>query len=114
MADFSIMPFAPEQPFAQPRPLQPGTILPPQERAGESPFEPQEMSFRDTIRNFVNDVDVMQKDSSKKIQDFMAGEISDVHDVMMAVEKAGTSFQLLMELRNKMMDAYQEIKRMSI
>ena len=44
----------------------------------------------------------------------MAGEISDVHDVMMAVEKAGTSFQLLMEMRNKMMDAYQEIKRMSI
>jgi len=33
---------------------------------------------------------------------------------MVAVEKAGTSFQLLMELRNKMLDAYQELKRMSL
>lgn len=114
MADYRILPFAPEQPFAQPRALKPGTILQPEERGGESPFQPKEMSFRETIRNFIRDVDSMQKDSSKKIQDFMAGEISDVHDVMMAVEKAGTSFQLMMELRNKMMDAYQEIKRMSV
>ena len=44
----------------------------------------------------------------------IAGEISDVHDVMVAVEKATTSFQLLMELRNKFLDAYQEVKRMQI
>ena len=56
----------------------------------------------------------MQKDSAQKMQDFIAGEITDVHDVMIAAEKAGTSFQLLMEMRNKMMDAYNEIKHMSV
>ncbi len=114
MADFRINPLQPELPFAQTSPIKPGTILPESERADGNPVEPTEMSFRDTIRNFVHDVDSMQKDSARKVQDFMAGEITDVHDVMMTVEKAGTSFQLLMELRNKMMDAYQEIKRMSL
>jgi len=56
----------------------------------------------------------MQKEASTKVQDFIAGEISDVHDVMVAVEKASTSFQLLMELRNKFLDAYQELKRMQV
>ncbi len=114
MADLSISPLQPELPSVRTSPLKPGTILPEAQRDNGNPVEMKEMSFRDSIRNFVHDVDAMQKDSAKKVQDFMAGEITDVHDVMLAVEKAGTSFQLLMELRNKMMDAYQEIKRMSI
>jgi flagellar hook-basal body complex protein FliE len=56
----------------------------------------------------------MQKDASKKVTDFIAGDISDVHDVMIAVEKAQTSFQLLMELRNKMLEAYREIKSVTL
>lgn len=73
-----------------------------------------EISFSESIRGFIHDVDATQKDAAKKTQLFMAGEISNIHDVMIAVEKASTSFQLLMELRNKMLDAYQEIKRMSV
>jgi flagellar hook-basal body complex protein FliE len=73
-----------------------------------------EVSFRESVRNFVYDVDATQKDAAEKTQLFMAGEISNIHDVMIAVEKASTSFQLLMELRNKMLDSYQEIKRMSV
>ena len=83
-----------------------------QEELGAQPS--QEVSFRESIRTFIHDVDQMQKEASDKVTLFMAGEIADVHDVMVAVEKAGTSFQLLMELRNKMLDAYQELKRMSL
>ncbi len=112
MADFSITPFQPEAPGLDKRPTQPAMPGP----AGLQPDaqQPQEISFRESIRNFVHDVDGMQKDAGQKVQDFIAGEISDVHDVMIAVEKATTSFQLLMELRNKILDAYQEIKRMQV
>ncbi len=117
MPDFSLQPFRPElgpRPQTQPR-VPTGRQAP---SAPETPElgsgQPRELSFRDSMRNFIHDVDQVQKDAGTKIEDFMAGEISDVHDVMVAVEKAQTSFQLLMELRNKMLDAYQEIKRMTV
>jgi flagellar hook-basal body complex protein FliE len=120
MADFYIQANRPElqQMFRQNGPIQPrlerpGEMTPPGEITPEIGGR-QEISFRESIKNFIHDVDDMQKDAGEKVKQFMAGEISNVHDVMMAVEKAGTSFQLLMELRNKMLDAYQEIKRMSV
>ncbi len=115
MADFRIEPFRPELPQ-----IKPGAPIPasPQEPLKGMPLPgPQpreEVSFQESIKNFICDVDELQKISKGKIEDFIAGEISDVHEVMIAVEKASTSFQLLMELRNKMLDAYQEIKRMSV
>jgi len=42
------------------------------------------------------------------------GEAVDLHDVMVAVEKAKTSFELLMEIRNKTVSAYQELMRMQV
>jgi flagellar hook-basal body complex protein FliE len=112
MPDYTILPFRPEVPLLGERPLQPSPPRPGLEQPEER--QPEEISFRDSIRNFVQDVDQMQKEASTKVQDFIAGEISDVHDVMVAVEKAGTSFQLLMELRNKFLEAYQELKRMQV
>ena len=71
-------------------------------------------SFSDTLKGFIKDVNSMQNHADKSIEKMVAGEITDVHQVMVAVEEANTAFSLMMELRNKMMDAYQEIKRMSI
>ncbi|MEA2064301.1 MAG: flagellar hook-basal body complex protein FliE [Gemmatimonadota bacterium] len=113
MNDFSLKPFGAEIPLLGGRSSQPEA---PARRKSLFPGgeKPKEISFRESMYNFVHDVDGMQKDAAGKVQDFMAGEISDVHDVMLAVEKAGTSFQLMMELRNKFLDAYQEIKRMPV
>jgi len=44
----------------------------------------------------------------------VGGEAVDLHEVMVAVEKAKTSFDLLMEIRNKALDAYREIMRMQV
>lgn len=114
MADFRIQANRPEiqQMFRQSEQIAPRIQKPEELKALED--STGEVSFRESIRNFVYDVDTMQKDAAEKTQLFMAGEISNVHDVMVAVEKASTSFQMLMELRNKMLDAYQEIKRMSV
>jgi flagellar hook-basal body complex protein FliE len=115
MPDFRIEPFRPELPQIKQGAATPTT---PREPVEGMPLPgglpPEEVSFRDSVKNFISDVDKLQKISKTKIEDFIAGEISDVHEVMIAVEKASTSFQLLMELRNKMLDAYQEIKRMSV
>lgn len=71
-------------------------------------------SFEETLKGFISDVNNLQQDAGKSVEKLLTGEIKDVHDVMVAVEKAGTSFELMMEIRNKMIDAYREVMRMQI
>ncbi|MFM8472932.1 MAG: flagellar hook-basal body complex protein FliE [Candidatus Kapaibacterium sp.] len=71
-------------------------------------------SFSETLKGFVDDVNTMQKDSAKQSERFLKGEAVDVHDVMIAAEKAKTTFQLLMELRNKALDVYKEALRVQV
>ena len=71
-------------------------------------------SFKDTLNNFLSDVNEMQKKADQSIQKMVAGEITDVHQVMTSVEEASTAFNLMMELRNKVMDAYQEVMRIRL
>ncbi|MFH0920773.1 MAG: flagellar hook-basal body complex protein FliE [Fibrobacterota bacterium] len=71
-------------------------------------------SFSDTLKGFIKDVNSMQNHADQSIEKMVAGEITDVHQVMVAVEEANTAFSLMMELRNKMLDAYQEVMRMQV
>ncbi|MFP4014343.1 MAG: flagellar hook-basal body complex protein FliE [Chitinispirillaceae bacterium] len=68
-------------------------------------------SFKDTLNGFLSDVNQMQEKADQSIQKMMAGEITDVHQVMTSVEEANVAFNMMMEIRNKVMDAYQEIMR---
>ena len=71
-------------------------------------------SFSDTLGEYVQDVNALQKDSSTQVEKLVTGEPVDIHDVMIAAEKAKTSFSLLMELRNKALDMYREVIRMQV
>lgn len=71
-------------------------------------------SFSDTLQEFVHDVNDLQHESSRMNERMIAGENVDLHDVMIAGEKAKTSFNLLMELRNKGLDLYREAIRIQI
>ena len=71
-------------------------------------------SFKETLNGFLKDVNQMQLKADESIDRMAAGEITDVHQVMTAVEEANTAFNMMMEIRNKVMDAYQEIMRMRI
>ena len=71
-------------------------------------------TFGETMKTFAEDVNTLQNDSGKSIERFLTGEIEDVHDVMIAVEKASVSFELMMEIRNKMIEAYHEVMRMQV
>jgi flagellar hook-basal body complex protein FliE len=62
----------------------------------------------------MKDVNELQLKADDSIEKMVSGEITDVHQVMTAVEEANTAFNMMMEIRNKVMDAYQEVLRMRL
>jgi flagellar hook-basal body complex protein FliE len=71
-------------------------------------------SFGETLQRAMADVNALQNEAGKAVEKMVGGEAVDLHEVMVAVEKAKTSFDLLMEIRNKALDAYREIMRMQV
>ena len=71
-------------------------------------------SFANTLSEFTSDVNSFQKESEIMTEKLIKGEPVDLHDVMIAAEKAKTSFQLLLELRNKVLDLYREVSRLQV
>ena len=69
-------------------------------------------NFSDMFNGFMKDVNDMQLKADQSIQKMVSGEVKDVHQVMLAVGEAKVAFNLLLEIRNKTLDAYQEIMRM--
>lgn len=53
-------------------------------------------------------------DGEKKVQDLASGQNVNLHDVMISLEKAKLSFELMLQVRNKSLEAYQELMRMQI
>ena len=73
-----------------------------------------ENSFADTLKSFVGEVNEQQNESKNLTEAFIKGDNVDMHDVIIAGQKAKTSFQLLMELRTKGLDLYREVLRMQV
>ncbi len=71
-------------------------------------------SFGQVLREAITTTNDLQKQSSQEIQKLMTGETQDLHETMIAVQKADLSFQMMMQVRNKLLQAYQEIMRMQI
>ena len=74
----------------------------------------QAAEFGNLLTDFIGDVNKSQIDASRSTQSFVNGEEIEIHDVMIAGEKAKTSLELLMEIRNKTVDMYRELTRMSV
>jgi len=70
--------------------------------------------FGNMLTDFLGDVNKAQMDASKSAQSFINGEGIEIHEVMIAGEKAKTSLELLMEIRNKTVDMYRELTRISV
>lgn len=62
----------------------------------------------------VSKVNDMQVQSDKAIQGLASGENKNLHEVMIAVEKSSISFQFMTQVRNKALEAYQEVMRMQV
>lgn len=71
-------------------------------------------SFESTLDKFVKDVNGLQHRADESIEKLGTGEITDVHEVMIAVNEANTAMEFMLEIRNKIVEAYQEIMRMPV
>ncbi len=71
-------------------------------------------AFQGILGQAMQKVEQLQSESSDRVRAFVTGEEDDVHSVMIAMEKSSLSLQLTMAVRNKIVDAYQEIMRMQI
>jgi flagellar hook-basal body complex protein FliE len=69
-------------------------------------------SFGDTLKDAIRSVDRLQQESEVAQASFARGEDVDLHDVLIKIEEAEVSFKTMMEVRNKLVDAYREIMRM--
>lgn len=69
-------------------------------------------SFSESLRQAAAQVDGAGLDARYKISGLIEGNGEDVHDAMIAVEKADLSFQLMLQVRNKVVQAYQQIAGM--
>ncbi len=71
-------------------------------------------SFADTLKMAVENVNETQKSSDKAMQDLATGRTSNVADVMITAEKADIALKLMVQVRNKIIDAYQEVMKMQV
>lgn len=80
----------------------------------KSAESPQGSSFGEVLENAMQEVNDLQTQASDQTQKLMTGEITDIHSAMIAVQKADVSFQMMMQVRNKLVNAYQEIMKMQV
>lgn len=95
-------------PISTPSPLIPTEITAPASRpASAAPFS-------DLVANVLQDAGQQQTRMRDTIRDFAAGDISSIHDVVTATANAELAFRMVLELRNRLVSAYQEVMRMQV
>jgi flagellar hook-basal body complex protein FliE len=75
-------------------------------RGGDEP------SFADTLRRALGEVSTLQTDARDAISAFVRGEPVEIHEVTAAAEEAGIALDLLIEIRNKLTEAYRSVIQM--
>lgn len=87
---------------------------------GAAPNQPaptppvQGKDFRSILLDSLDEVNRLQNEADQGVQRLLTGETQNVAEVLTAVNKAGIAFDLLMEIRNKLTDAYKEIEQMQV
>lgn len=71
-------------------------------------------SFGSVLKDAIMDINKLQNDADKSIAKVQLEDAGSIHEAMIALEKAGISFQVMMQVRNKILDAYQEVMRTQI
>ncbi|MBN1293082.1 MAG: flagellar hook-basal body complex protein FliE [Candidatus Latescibacteria bacterium] len=91
-----------------------GQGLAPLKQLVEDKVSKDGQTFSATLEKFVNDVNSLQLKMDESIEKMATGEIEDIHKAMIAVEEANTAMEFMLEIRNKIVEAYQEIMRMPV
>jgi flagellar hook-basal body complex protein FliE len=84
------------------------------EATGKSLTEITGPTFGSVLRNTLEETNKLQQEADTSARDFAVGQATSVHDTMIAMEKADISLRLVTKMRNKVVEAYQDIMRMPI
>ena len=78
------------------------------------PAASTEKSFSDTLREAVHNVNDLQKEADVAMQKLATGETKNIPEVMIATERADIALKLMVQVRNKIIDAYHEVMKMQV
>jgi flagellar hook-basal body complex protein FliE len=79
-----------------------------------SPFGAPGASFTDIMSSAITQVESSRNSATKSVQDFLSGEGDDLHSTILATQRADLEFQMFMQVRNKVVSAYQEVMKMQL
>ena len=96
-------------------PIQPSSIQPvgpidiggPERASGGS-------EFHNVLQGAIDQVEGASSNAKQSVQNFLSGDGDDLHSTVLAVQRAGLEFDMLMQVRNKVVSAYQEVMRMQM
>ncbi len=71
-------------------------------------------SFKQIVSEYLEETNELQLKAGEAVRQMAAGQIDDIHDVMIAVEKSRVSLELVIEIRNRLLEAYRELMRMQV
>ncbi len=81
---------------------------------GQNAGDVQGPSFKDVLMASLEKVNQLQQDATTAIEDLQTGRRDDLETVLAATAKADTAFRMLLSVRNKMLDAYEELKQIRV
>jgi flagellar hook-basal body complex protein FliE len=70
--------------------------------------------FRDLLSTAIHQVESARTNATQSVQQFLTGEGEDLHSTVLSVQRADLEFEMMMQIRNKVVGAYQEVMRMQI
>ena len=85
----------------------PSIATPSAQSAGGSPFQ-------NVLADAIQKVEAFQTNADQSVNRFLSGEGEELHQVALKTQQADLSFQLFIQVRNKVVSAYQEVMRMQI
>ncbi|MGE0480457.1 MAG: flagellar hook-basal body complex protein FliE [Phycisphaerae bacterium] len=71
-------------------------------------------AFSSVLRRQLDQVNAMQADADRNVENLLTGEAQNITEVFVAARKAQVAFSLLMEIRNKLVDAYTELRQLRV
>lgn len=97
-------------------PIQPASIQPiaPIEIGGPSPSSANGSEFHSVLESAIDQVENARSNANQSVQSFLSGEGDDLHSTVLSVQRADLEFEMLMQVRNKVVSAYQEVMRMQM
>lgn len=88
-------------------------LLAPQGINGLEKPQASQPEFKNVLGQMLNEVNKMQNNSDQKVTGSLMGQ-EELHTAMLSLEKAGLGFKLLLQVRNKLIEAYTELSRMQM